>query len=103
MVIDTKWKTISLNPEDKKRGVSQSDVYQMMAYARLYLCQEVMLLYPHHRGLGADALDAGYGMNEGNERLRIASVDLLHEQAAIARRLGDLISQTKLPGNPTVA
>jgi 5-methylcytosine-specific restriction enzyme subunit McrC len=103
MVIDTKWKLIGRNPEDKKRGVSQSDVYQMMAYARLYSCQEVMLLYPHHRGLGADALDAGYGMNEGDERLRIASVDLLHGEAAIAQRLGELISQTKLPGKSTVA
>lgn len=38
MVIDTKSKLIGRNPEDKKRGVSQSDLYQMMAYARLYRC-----------------------------------------------------------------
>ena len=48
MVIDTKWKLIGRNPEDKKRGVSQSDVYQMMAYARLYQCRDVMLLYPRN-------------------------------------------------------
>ena len=103
MVIDTKWKMISRNPEDKKRGVSQSDVYQTMAYARLYRCREVMLVYPHHAGLGAGALDAGYDMNEGDERLRIASVDLLHGEAAIAQRLGHLISQTKLPYKSTAA
>jgi len=103
MVIDTKWKLIGRNPEDKKRGVSQPDVYQMMAYARLYRCREVMLLYPHHTGLGADALDAGYGVMEGDERLRIASVDLLYGEAAIVQRLGELIFQAKLLNKATAA
>jgi 5-methylcytosine-specific restriction endonuclease McrBC regulatory subunit McrC len=35
-VIDTKWKRISSRIDDPKQGVSQSDVYQMMAYAQLY-------------------------------------------------------------------
>lgn len=95
MVIDTKWKLIGQNPEDKKRGVSQSDVYQMMAYARLYQCRNVMLLYPHHAGLGAEALEAGYGMMEGDERLRIASVDLLPGEAAVVQRLASLLSSAK--------
>ena len=95
MVIDTKWKLIGRNPEDKKRGVSQSDVYQMMAYARLYQCRDVMLLYPHHAGLGVEALEAGYGMMEGDERLRIASVDLLPGEAAIVQRLASLLSPAK--------
>ena len=92
MVIDTKWKLIGRNPEDKKRGVSQSDVYQMMAYARLYQCREVMLLYPHHGGLGGAALDAGYGMMEGDERLRIASVDLVAGKRAVEQQLEGLIA-----------
>lgn len=92
MVIDTKWKLISRNPEDKKRGVSQSDVYQMMAYARLYRCREVMLLYPHHAGLGDAALDAGYSMMEGDERLRIASVDLVAGKSAVEQQLAGLIA-----------
>lgn len=91
MVIDTKWKMVGRDPEDKKRGVSQSDVYQMMAYARLYRCQEVMLLYPHHAGLGGAALDAGYGMMEGDERLRIASVDLVAGKRAVEQQLEGLI------------
>jgi len=92
MVIDTKWKLIGRNPEDKKRGVSQSDVYQMMAYARLYPCREVMLLYPHHASLGSEALDAGYGMMEGDERLRIASVDLVAGKRAVEQQLEGLIA-----------
>lgn len=95
VVIDTKWKLIGRNPEDKKRGVSQSDVYQMMAYARLYQCRDVMLLYPHHASLGAEALEAGYGMMEGDERLRIASVDLLPGEAAVVQRLASLLPPAK--------
>lgn len=91
-VIDTKWKLIGRNPEDKKRGVSQSDVYQMMAYARLYRCRDVMLLYPHHAGLGVEALEAGYGMMEGDERLRIASVDLLPGKEAVVKSLAGLLA-----------
>lgn len=96
MVIDTKWKLIGRNPEDKKRGVSQSDVYQMMAYARLYRCRNEMLLYPHHAGLGAEALEAGYEMMEGDERLRIASVDLLPGAAAVVQQLKGLLSPAKI-------
>ena len=92
MLIDTKWKLVGRNPEDKKRGVSQSDVYQMMAYARLYKCREVMLLYPHHAGLGANALHASYAMMVGDERLRIASVDLITGKEAVQQQLAELIA-----------
>lgn len=102
MVIDTKWKQIGRNPEDKKRGVSQSDVYQMMVYARLYQCRDVMLLYPHHAELGAEALEAGYGMMGGDERLRIASVDLLPGEAAVVLQLEGLLSPVKV-GSMAVA
>ncbi|MGQ4631874.1 5-methylcytosine restriction system specificity protein McrC, partial [Raoultella ornithinolytica] len=36
MIIDTKWKRIGRHPEDARHGISQADVYQMMAYARIY-------------------------------------------------------------------
>lgn len=91
MVIDTKWKLVGRNPEDNKRGVSQSDVYQMMAYARLYRCRELMLLYPHHAGLGAQALEAGYAIMEGDERLRIATVNLITGKKAVQGQLAGLI------------
>lgn len=97
LVVDTKWKLIGRNPEDKKRGVLQSDVYQMMAYARLYRCRETLLLYPHHAALGGEALNAGYLMIEGDERLRIASVDLALGEAGVAQRLTQLISPIMTP------
>lgn len=99
MVIDTKWKLIGRNPEDKKRGVSQSDVYQMMAYARLYRCKEVMLLYPHHSGLGAEAIKAAYAMLQGNERLSIASANIALGQTTVVASLEQLILSNIAPKN----
>jgi 5-methylcytosine-specific restriction enzyme subunit McrC len=95
-VIDTKWKLIGIQPEDKKRGVSQSDVYQMMAYARLYKCRELVLLYPHHVALGVEPLLAGYAMLEGNERLRVASLDLSLGDLDVMRQLTQLITTPRL-------
>jgi 5-methylcytosine-specific restriction enzyme subunit McrC len=51
LVIDTKWKPLSSRIDDPKQGVSHADVYQMMAYGRVYACSHLMLLYPHHAGL----------------------------------------------------
>ena len=47
-IIDTKWKRTAPAISDSKRGVIQGDVYQMMAYGRLYGCGSLTLLYPHH-------------------------------------------------------
>lgn len=49
-IIDTKWKELS--KEEAKEGVAQGDMYQMYAYSNRYACSDVVLLYPHHEGLG---------------------------------------------------
>lgn len=100
MIIDTKWKRIGSNLEDAKRGVSQADVYQMMAYARLYRCSQVMLLYPHHAGLGDDTIDEAYGIMAGSERLRVASIDLALGEATIVQTLLGMVAKAKFMGSP---
>lgn len=78
-VIDTKWKRIAARIDDPKRGVSQADVYQMMAYGRLYRCDRLTLLYPHHREAGCDeGLIGNYAVNSSSGRLDLFSVDLAH-------------------------
>ena len=47
VIIDTKWKRISSNPENWKNGVSQADLYQLYAYAKQYECPDNVLLYPY--------------------------------------------------------
>ncbi len=51
-VLDTKWKRISRSIEDRRQGISQADIYQMMAYAQVYNAPRVGLIYPHHSDLG---------------------------------------------------
>ncbi|MEA1071737.1 McrC family protein [Sphingomonas sp. LY160] len=76
-VIDTKWKRVVAQIDDPKRGVSQADVYQMMAYGRLYRCSKLTLLYPHHDEAGCDeGLIGSYGVNSSEHRLELFSVDL---------------------------
>lgn len=67
-VIDTKWKRLS-------DGVSQSDVYQMMAYARLYRSSRLALLYPAAPGQ-AHARHPPRGLALGAERLDIAELPI---------------------------
>ncbi len=74
-VIDTKWKRISARIDDPKQGVSQGDVYQMMAYAQLYGAPRLTLLYPHHPGLG--------DVEDVHARRRITGHDTILETASI--------------------
>lgn len=76
-VIDTKWKRISARIDDRKQGVSQSDVYQMMAYAHLYKAPRLTLLYPHHVGLGEiEGIQARFRITDQSTILETASVDV---------------------------
>lgn len=46
MILDTKWKIPDDNEDEKKHGISQSDLYQMFAYANKYEIKEIYLIYP---------------------------------------------------------
>ncbi|MBC2802393.1 McrC family protein [Rhizobium ruizarguesonis] len=76
-VIDTKWKRISSRIDDAKQGVSQSDVYQMMAYAHLYKAPRLALLYPHHTGLPAgDGVQGQFWISGQQTTLETVSIDV---------------------------
>ena len=49
IVLDTKWKR--LDGGDRKRGVKQEDVYQLLTYATAWKAKRLILLYPWHEGL----------------------------------------------------
>ncbi|WP_281972368.1 McrC family protein [Ruegeria faecimaris] len=82
MIIDTKWKRITPRVDDPKQGVSQSDVYQLMAYNRLYDCSNVVLLYPHHGDLPHDAIQRRYSIatKDADDTLTVATLDLAGTQ-----------------------
>lgn len=85
-VIDTKWKRISARIDDPKQGVSQADVYQMMAYAQLYDAPRLTLLYPHHPGLGGDDTVHGrYAITGHATILETASIDVANSTDMLGR------------------
>lgn len=75
LIIDTKWKRMTPRIDDPKQGVSQTDVYQLMAYGRLYDCPNVMLLYPHHSDLPPDPIHRRYSIaaKGADEKLIVAT------------------------------
>lgn len=78
LIVDTKWKQLSSALDDARRGVAQADVYQMLAYARVYNVGRLMLLYPHHRGLGCEEGRIARFIigGEGETILDVATIDL---------------------------
>ncbi len=93
-IVDTKWKAIS-EPFEGKGGVSQADVYQLMAYARIYDCDHLMLLYPSAPG-GAEGERKSFGMTAGTERLRIAQVDIARSREVAIQSLGRLFADKSI-------
>jgi 5-methylcytosine-specific restriction enzyme subunit McrC len=90
-VIDTKWKRIAARIDDKKQGVSQADVYQMMAYGRLYDCARLTLLYPHHAALaGDDGIQASHHVVGSTHWLDTATINVA-SGSGIEQRLRSLV------------
>jgi 5-methylcytosine-specific restriction enzyme subunit McrC len=77
MIVDTKWKRLGLQIDDPKQGVSPADVYQMMAYGRIYDCPQLLLLYPHHAELSRpEGVMAMHNVTGSEDRLTTATIDV---------------------------
>jgi 5-methylcytosine-specific restriction enzyme subunit McrC len=46
LIIDTKYKVRQADARDKKKGVAQTDMYQMLSYGYRRGCKRIILLYP---------------------------------------------------------
>ena len=96
-VIDTKWKRISSRIDDPKQGVSQSDIYQMMAYAQLYHAPRLTLLYPHHHGLGSEErVHARHPVTGHETIIETATVDVVNGEKMLDRLRKLLIAEKTL-------
>jgi len=94
LLIDTKWKRLASTIDDPKNGVAQADVYQMMAYARVHRSRNLLLLYPHHGGLGRpEGLISDHRITGSSDRLIVGTIDLLNRKA-IAEKLWSLVHAT---------
>ena len=92
IILDTKWKRLTPRARgcETTLGVAQSDIYQMLAYARAYNARRLVLVYPWH-----EEMDAREGVNRkwcvtGTDcRVDVATVDVgcPREVAEVLRRI----------------
>lgn len=85
IILDTKWKRLLTDQQNSKNGVSQSDIYQLYAYANRYRCRNNILLYPSAGGivgkkfqldetvdqtyLRVEVIDLSYDLRKNKDRL----------------------------------
>ena len=79
VVLDTKWKRLTPRARDGKTtmGVAQSDIYQMLAYARAYGARRLVLIYPWHEEMGMrQGVHRRWFVTGMDCRLDVATVDV---------------------------
>jgi len=90
LIIDTKWKRISSQLEDRKQGISQTDVYQMMAYGELYDCANLALLYP--RQAPTKTRRRLPIKPSGMKALSVFDIDMTGDRSAVEEELRELVA-----------
>jgi 5-methylcytosine-specific restriction enzyme subunit McrC len=60
---DTKWKRLAA--EERKLGVSQADLYQMLGYASRYRCERILMLYPYKHDAPLPRIDGSLFRYQG--------------------------------------
>lgn len=72
LIADTKWKLLA--PGNPSQDVQQSDIYQMLAYAKRYSCSRIVLIYPCPLPVDAKRLLVEYRIDETT--VSVAGIDL---------------------------
>ena len=96
IVLDTKWKKL-ISDSSENYGISQSDMYQMYAYAYKYDVENVILIYPKHKEVQLKNFPSYIQDEDQNEHIKKIVVkvflyDLSNEEKSI-EELGNLISE----------
>lgn len=94
LILDTKWKRLLTDAEDRKNGVSQGDVYQLYAYANRFKSPDNLLLYPMVPGVTAKRYVLQDDPLERQIRVEFIDVyrDLATQRQAFLRDLGELLA-----------
>lgn len=83
LLLDTKYKTLVLT--DPRLGVSQADLYQMFAYAKVYACPRILLLYPQTAAL-PERLSRRLTFHGDHETVTVATLDIRRDLGKPAQR-----------------
>jgi 5-methylcytosine-specific restriction enzyme subunit McrC len=87
-IVDTKWKVLTRDVDDRKNGVAESDMYQVFAYATKFESKDNVLLYPAVEGVTPKEYDAS---DRGHARkIRVETVNLNYD---LARNRSVLVQQ----------
>jgi 5-methylcytosine-specific restriction enzyme subunit McrC len=104
LIADTKYKIVYSDEKDPQKGISQNDLYQMLAYAVRFEVDEIILFYPNTIKQGQeeeteltikDALAGGKEILISAFQLPIINRDLLDKELATKSELKDLFESTK--------
>ncbi|MDC6406097.1 MULTISPECIES: McrC family protein [Maribacter] len=104
LIADTKYKIVYSDDKDPKKGISQKDLYQMLAYAVRFEVDEIILFYPNTLKQDQeeqteltikDALAAGKEISIKAFQLPIINRDLLESELKTKTDLAELFESTK--------
>jgi 5-methylcytosine-specific restriction enzyme subunit McrC len=104
IIADTKYKIIYADATDPKKGISQADLYQMVAYAVRYTIDRVVLFYPDSLAAQQqkqcsitveDSLAAGHAIRIDGYQLPVINYELLQEGYVSGCSLDDAFEVTR--------
>ena len=105
LIADTKYKIVYSDEKDPKKGISQNDLYQMLAYAVRFEVDEIILFYPNTIKQGQeeeteltikDALADGKEISIRAFQLPIINRELLETGIETNTDLSELFETTRL-------
>ena len=105
LVADTKYKIVYSDDKDPKKGISQNDLYQMLAYAVRFEVDEIILFYPNTlkqdqeentQMIIKDALANGKEITIKAFQLPIINREIFEEEYNPKLKLGELFSNVRL-------
>jgi 5-methylcytosine-specific restriction enzyme subunit McrC len=105
LIADTKYKIVYSDEKDPKKGISQNDLYQMLAYAVRFEVDEIILFYPdtikHHQENSAeiiikDSLANNKEISIKAFQLPIINKKLLTQELKTETGLKELFEPTKI-------
>ena len=104
LIADTKYKIVYSDEKNPKKGISQNDLYQMLAYAVRFEVDEIILFYPNTLKQGQednteltikDALAQDKEISVKAFQLPIINRELLSAELEAKTDLNDLFETTK--------
>ena len=105
LIVDSKYKIVYSDEKDPKKGISQIDLYQMLAYAVRFGVDEIILFYPdtikHNQKISAeifikDTLANNKEISIKAFQLPIINKDLLKQDLKTSTNLKELFETTRI-------